>query len=41
MKYQNIFVVGDDDQSIYSFRGTNYENINLFKEDFPLIDWNK
>lgn len=36
MKYQNIFVVGDDDQSIYSFRGTNYENINLFKEDFPL-----
>lgn len=35
MKYHNIFVVGDDDQSIYSFRGTNYENISLFKEDFP------
>lgn len=34
-KYHNIFVVGDDDQSIYSFRGTNYENINLFKKDNP------
>lgn len=35
LEHHNIFVVGDDDQSIYSFRGTNYENINLFKEDFP------
>ena len=34
-KNRNLFVVGDDDQSIYSFRGTNYENISLFKEDFP------
>lgn len=34
-KNHNIFVVGDDDQSIYSFRGTNYENISLFKKDFP------
>ena len=33
-KYRNLFIVGDDDQSIYSFRGTNYENFNLFKEDF-------
>ena len=32
---RNLFVVGDDDQSIYSFRGTNYENIKLFKKDFP------
>lgn len=33
--HRNIFVVGDDDQSIYSFRGTNYENMQLFKHDFP------
>ncbi|MDD3107216.1 MAG: UvrD-helicase domain-containing protein, partial [Bacilli bacterium] len=32
---RNLFVVGDDDQSIYSFRGTNYENMNLFKKDYP------
>lgn len=31
---RNLFVVGDDDQSIYSFRGTNYENIKLFQKDF-------
>lgn len=34
-KSRNLFVVGDDDQSIYSFRGTNYENMNLYKKDFP------
>lgn len=32
---RNLFVVGDDDQSIYSFRGANYENVRLFKKDFP------
>ena len=32
---RNLFVVGDDDQSIYAFRGTNYENVKLFKKDFP------
>lgn len=35
MEHRNLFVVGDDDQSIYSFRGTNYENMKLFKRDFP------
>ncbi|MDE5868067.1 MAG: ATP-binding domain-containing protein, partial [Anaeroplasmataceae bacterium] len=33
-RYQNIFVVGDDFQSIYSFRGAKIENINRFIEDF-------
>lgn len=33
-RYQNIFVVGDDFQSIYSFRGAKIENINHFRNDF-------
>ncbi|MDE6583910.1 MAG: UvrD-helicase domain-containing protein, partial [Anaeroplasmataceae bacterium] len=33
-KYHNIFVVGDDFQSIYSFRGAKIENINRFRDDF-------
>ena len=35
LNHRNIFVVGDDDQSIYAFRGANYENTKLFKKDFP------
>jgi DNA helicase-2/ATP-dependent DNA helicase PcrA len=31
---KNLFIVGDEDQSIYAFRGANIENINKFKRDF-------
>ena len=34
-KYQNITCVGDDSQSIYSFRGANYKNILNFEKDYP------
>jgi DNA helicase-2/ATP-dependent DNA helicase PcrA len=33
-RYENIFVVGDDAQSIYSFRGANIQNIDNFKKDY-------
>jgi len=33
-KDKNLFIVGDEDQSIYAFRGANIENINKFKKDF-------
>jgi len=34
-EHKNLFIVGDEDQSIYSFRGSNIENIRKFMRDFP------
>ena len=36
-KHRNVTVVGDDSQSIYSFRGASFQNIITFKERYPNV----
>ncbi|NJN96405.1 MAG: UvrD-helicase domain-containing protein [Anaerolineales bacterium] len=33
--YKNLFVVGDLDQGVYSWRGADYRNVLRFREDYP------
>lgn len=35
MPQNNVFVVGDEDQSIYAFRGADYRNVMRFRHDYP------
>jgi len=37
-KHRNIICVGDDDQSIYGWRGAQAENLNILQQDFPELN---
>lgn len=37
-KNNKVFIVGDDDQAIYGWRGAKVENIQRFQKDFPSVD---